>query len=164
MHCPDCGSEFKRGWLQMLYGRLVKMFGEVEQPRSPPQHRRMFKLIRVAYAHWPHDYERFQPQTADHLRAWLLIHAKYYEIETLMSEWPEEAIEAIEARFRENRPYTWREPIEGGTALYGPRSMRFDKMSHKEACAVFNEMEEIICSIVGVESGDVLLKEDSKAA
>jgi hypothetical protein len=163
MNCPECGCEFRRGWLQMLYGRLAAMFGEIEKPRSPPQHRRMFKLIRVAYTHWPEGY-KFQPETSDHLRSWLLIHARYSEIETLLDEWPEAAIEAIEARFKEHRPYTWRVPIEGGSALYGPRSMRFDKMSHKEACKVFNDMEEIICSVLNVESGDALLEEDRQAA
>lgn len=47
-----------------------------KRPLDNDEHRGFFfKAISVAYENWPENHE-FQPETKDHLRAWLLIEAK----------------------------------------------------------------------------------------
>ena len=55
--CPHCGCE------------LVKA-------RSPRHHRFFFAVIAHAYENWPEAHD-FQPDSAEHLRAWLLTHTKH---------------------------------------------------------------------------------------
>jgi hypothetical protein len=73
MICPHCGADSKQ--------------------RSSPQHRRFFKLINVAYHHWP-EYTEFSPDNAEHLRAWLLCKSKHRNVVELESpgELSEEAV------------------------------------------------------------------------
>ena len=45
--------------------------------RSRPDHNRLFALIDKAFMHWPEGRD-FQPQNAEHLRAYLLVRAGHF--------------------------------------------------------------------------------------
>lgn len=64
------------GWadLQKLPVNGPYLTATITQPRSPAHHRRTFALINAAYENWP-DTHAFQPDSAEHLRAWLVIEA-----------------------------------------------------------------------------------------
>ena len=52
---------------------------EIKKRRSLKHHKRLFGLIRAAFDLWPEGHE-FQPETEDHLRAWLTIKAGHCEV------------------------------------------------------------------------------------
>ena len=60
--CPHCGC---------------KIDGKTK-PRSAPQLRRFFAMLRAMYQHWPED-TQFQPESEEHLRKFILIRAGYRE-------------------------------------------------------------------------------------
>ena len=66
MKCPQCGH--------------------VADSRSTPDHRRFFARIHAAFHHWPEAHE-FQPDDAEHLRAWLLCKAGYRDVTTIPVEY-----------------------------------------------------------------------------
>lgn len=52
------------------------------KPRSIDQHNRFFALVAALYDNWPERHP-FQPDNAEHLRAWLLVKAGHRVIATL---------------------------------------------------------------------------------
>lgn len=51
------------------------------KPRSIDQHKRFFAVVKAAFDNWPHAH-KFQPDNAEHLRAWLLVRAGHHTVKT----------------------------------------------------------------------------------
>lgn len=146
--CPHCGQSEKR---------------------SSPDHRRLFKLIAVAFHHWPESFEEFSPDSAEHLRAWLICkagpefrnvttfelpHADDPVVVARMMEFAEDLLESSNGFGR------WK-----GLTLhkFTPKSMSFEKMGRKEFNALREAITEVIEGVIGMDA-ETLLKEHERAA
>jgi hypothetical protein len=133
-NCPHCGCELEQ-----------KPKGK---PRSVPQHRRYFAMIKAAFSHWPEDH-RFQPITEERLRKWLQARAGHAIITSidLAPMKKDEAISAIAAALitaalTDEHYFTHQK----GAMFYVIRSksISFDELPHLAACALFDAVAEVI--------------------
>lgn len=146
--CPHCG-------------------GILHKHRSEPDHRRFFGLINAAFANWRHDHD-FQPDTAEHLRAWLLCKAGYREVVTIPIEGNHPAVArlatiATEAALKASKSYAFIRPSGMGLAVFRPRSIAWDRLSQKEFNPIRQAVEDVITAEIGVEA-DTLLRQHERAA
>jgi hypothetical protein len=132
--------------------------------RSLPQHRRLFGLIRAAYMHWPEDHD-FYPSNEDHLRKYLTAKAGHYTVQTVeFGHMPHGTIKSIaEAAIAAAGAYAFVKAISGKLIIYTPSSIAFDKLSHKAACKLFDEIGSVIETEIGIKA-DELLKNHEAAA
>ena len=135
------------------------------KPRSVEQHRRYFALISAAFHHWPEGHER-QFSSSEELRKWLQMKAGHREIGAsipLTGINKDRAMLLAEASIRAAGSYAV--PVIHGDVLvvWRPKSIAFDKLEHKAACALFDEVAAVIEAETGVPA-DRLLKEHEGAA
>lgn len=131
----------------------------MSKPRSYDQHKRFFAVVAATFSHWP-ERHKFQPDSAEHLRAWLLVKAKHCTIKTfyLDGEAQEYArvIPIITASMMGKHSWCRAE----GNALHVcvPESIAFDKLPHLAFCALNDAVDEIIRAETGFDP-EQLLKE-----
>lgn len=151
-HCPHCGSDL----------------AESGKGRSVPQLRRYFALVKAAYYHWP-DAHEFEPDSKQHLRRWLQCKAGHHD--TQIFELPETDDPVLMARMMEfaealldtdkgSKFGRWRGNV---LAVFTPKSIRFDKLDHRAACQLFDEVAAVIEMEIGIPA-ERLLKEAETAA
>lgn len=115
--CPHCG------------GLLTK-------PRSEPDHRRFFALINAAFHQWPETHE-FQPDSSEHLRAWLLCKAGYRSCVTIPIESDDSAARRV-ALLAASRAvqaagsHSFVRAHGAAIAVFSPRSISWDTLSQKD--------------------------------
>lgn len=144
MHCPDCGCIFKGP--------------KKRRTRSVAQHRRFFGLIGKAFQHWPHSHE-FAPRDAEHLRAWLLVQAGYRDVpQTIRCEDadPERLTAVLRASFQAAKSSAFVECQGSKVYVVTPKSLKFEKLSHSQACAVMSVVDGIIEDVIGVPTDSLL--------
>ena len=107
--------------------------GREEKPRSTPQHRRLWKLLHVAFDHWPRA-GAYGATTVDELRTYLLIKASWCDSRLQIGKGP---------HYQPARSMTYTDDA-GVTYCYTPKSISFEAMTHLEACRVFGDVDEII--------------------
>lgn len=132
--CPHCGSA----------------------PRSNDDHKRFFALIAAAYDQWPESHE-FQPDSAEHLRSWLLCKINYRNttmVET--STDPKAAVLVVEAAFKAAGSYAFVRPYGDGLAVYAPKSIAWDKLDQKQFGPVRDEVSGLIESVLSVTAEQLL--------
>lgn len=135
-----------------------------KKPRSIAQHRRFFAVVAAAFDHWPHGHA-FQPDSAEHLRAWLLVRAKHCVIKTF--HLTEDATElarvlpVITAIMLGK--HSWTRANGNELLVCVPMSIAFDAVGHNEFGSISATVGEIIRSETGLDP-DVLLKETETAA
>lgn len=143
-HCPHCGVELT----------AEKKAGK---PRSVPQHRRYFALIRAAYNHWP-DSHAFRPMSEEHLRKWLQAKVGHRIVETVDTTGmtPEQASAAIAMQVRKCGPYAFHSAV--GARFYSvvSDSIDFDTLPHLKACALFDDIAEMIEAETGIRCDDMI--------
>lgn len=141
--CPHCGSDIdaKPKW----------------KPRSVPQHRRYFALIRSAFAHWPETH-RFRPTSEEHLRKWLQAKAGYHNIRTIDTTRMEkaDAIVAIAAELAAADPIHFTSITNGKFHIIESKSIDFDTLPHLAACALFDAVAETIEAETGLQVADIM--------
>lgn len=132
--------------------------------RSLPQHRRLFGLVRAAFMHWP-DSADFRPQNEEHLRKYLTAKAGHYTVQTIeFGHMPHGTIKSIaEAAIAAAGAYAFVKAVSGKLIIYTPDSIAFDKLSHKAACRLFDEIGAVIETEIGIKA-DELLKNHEAAA
>lgn len=145
-NCPHCGVELEAK--------------PKAKPRSVPQHRRYFGLVRAAFTHWPETH-RFQPLTEERLRKWLQARAGHAIITSIdlapMSK--EEAVSAIAAALiaaalKDEHYFTHQ---NGGTFhVIRSKSIAFDELPHLAACALFDAVAEVIEAETGLEVAKIM--------
>lgn len=133
--CPHCGS----------------------QPRSSDDHRRFFGLVKAAFEQWPEGNE-FQPDNAEHLRAFLLCKVGHRNTTVIETEEPASAVLVVEAAFRAASSYAFVRPYGAGLAVYAPKSISWDEMDQKKFWPIRDAVSAVIEQVIGV-SADQLLKE-----
>lgn len=140
-HCPECGYSPKKN----------------AKPRSVPQHRRFFALIKAAMYHWPESHG-FKPTSEDHLRKWLTAKAGHRTIQTIDTEGMSvaQATAAISAQVGKSGPWTIH--CHAGTRFYSitPDSIDFDSLPHLAACALFDDVAEIIEVETGIRCDEMI--------
>jgi hypothetical protein len=134
-------------------------------PRSVPQLRRYFALIKAAFHHWPETHER-QFASEEECRKWLQMKAGHREIGAtipLTGISKERAMLLAEASIRAAGSYAV-PTIHGDTlVIHRPRSIAFGKLGHKAACVLFDEVASVIRAETGLDP-DALLRETEAAA
>lgn len=133
--------------------------------RSLPQHRRLFGLIRAAHMHWPEKHETFEPLSEEHLRKWLLCKAGHHTVKTLAlaDMTASEAKALLEAAFYAAGAYSFVKGTAGKVHIFTPKSIAFDKLDHRAACKLFDEIGAVIETEIGIKA-DELLKNHEAAA
>ena len=149
-HCPECGCVFDKAG---------------KAPRSLPQLRRYFAMIRAALHHWPETHER-QFASEEELRAFLQMKAGHRETGAAipiagMSK--ERAMLLAEAAIRAAGSYAM--PVLHGDMLviFKPKSIAFTKLSHTEFCRLSDDVSDVIFAEIGMR-GEQLLLEAERAA
>ena len=142
-HCPNCGldlSQPKRG-----------------KPRSVPQHKRFFAMIRAAYAHWPESH-RFQPMSEDHLRKWLQAKAGHHVVTTIdvVGIETNAAILLIAAGLSAAKDHTFTFAADGKFYIFQSKTIAFDTLPHLSACALFDAVADTIESETGLKVADIM--------
>jgi hypothetical protein len=136
-----------------------------DEPRSVDQHRRFFGLVRALYHHWP-EAQDFQPDNEEHLRAFLLVKAKHRSIKEFYPE-----TKGVAADFAKMLPivaammlhrYCWAWAEGDAVKVAAPESLAFDKLPHKKACQVLNDVEDYVRNI-GMDPNEVLKQHEAAA-
>jgi hypothetical protein len=132
--------------------------------RSLPQHRRLFGLIRAAHMHWP-EAHNFQPQNEDHLRKYLTAKAGHYTVQTIeFGHMPHSIIRSIaEAAIAAAGAYAFVKAVSGKLIVYTPKSIAFEKLDHKAACRLFDEIGSVIECELGIKADDLLRQTEAAA-
>lgn len=154
MKCPVCDTDLAR-----------------LKPRSTPQHRRFFGLIKAAYHHWPETHD-FKPESPEHLRAWLLIKAGHADATDVQIEWGDDqpgltklAALTIEMAIKAAGSYAFTRPHPKGgwIRVFKPQSISYAELGHNSACVLFDDVAQIITSEIGIDA-ETLLRETEQAA
>lgn len=142
-NCPHCGGVLD-----------AKPKGK---PRSVPQHRRYFALIRAAHSHWPASH-RFQPMSDDHMRRWLQAKAGYVNVRTVDTTGMdvESAVAAIAAELASAHPMHFTSKVGAKFHIVESKSIDFDTLPHLAACALFDAVAETIEAETGLKADDIM--------
>ena len=120
-------------------------------------------MIKAAFSHWPEDH-REQFSSVDHLRKYLQMKAGHYDATKI--EIAENALAtaiAVEAALKFAGSFSRVRVGISSITIYRPRSIDFQTLPHKDACALFDAVSEAIRDETGT-SGDEYLKQTEKAA
>lgn len=142
-HCPHCGADLtpeRKG-----------------KPRSVPQHRRYFALIRAAFDHWP-EAHRFQPVTEERLRKWLQARAGYATVNTIDTAGltNEQTVAALAAAVMIADPIHFVSAKGTRMHVIQSKSIDFDSLPHLAACALFDAVAEVIEAEAGLKPDQIM--------
>lgn len=122
-------------------------------------------MIKVAFDNWPESDER-QFASAEELRKYLQMKAGYRDVGAkipLVGLNRERATMLAEAAIRAAGSYAVPVLFDDQLVVFRPRSIAFEKLSHKDACKLFDDVADLIEQTIGV-TADKLLKESEKVA
>lgn len=155
-HCTNCGCVLEPA--------------SKGKSRSLPQHARFFGVISTAYDQWPEANE-FQPESVDHLRAYLICKAGYRDSTDIAAPYAEDEpgltrliALSIEAAIVAAGGFAFvrHHPDGGVVRVYKAKSLKFKSMGHQEFCALSNAVDDVLRA-EGLDP-DVLAKERECAA
>lgn len=155
-HCPHCGCSVDP---------------EKGQPRSVPQLKRFFAVLRAMRAHWPENAE-FQPESDEHLRKWAVCKAGYRESTDIAVPYAEDqpsitklAAMAIEQAIKAAGAYAFVRPDANGgrVRVYKAKSIAFHSMGPAEFSKLNDDVEAVYRAETGLDP-DQVLKEQERAA
>lgn len=141
------------------------------KPRSVPQLKRFFAMLKAMFAHWPEGTE-FSPDDTEHLRKWALIKAGHRETTDVPVAWAEDqpgltklAALAIEAALKAAGAYAFIRPHpEGGLVrVFKAKSIAFDKLGQAEFNALNDAVETVYASETGLDPETVLREHEQTA-
>lgn len=150
--CPSCGVNLTKA-------------------RSPQDHRRLFAIIAKAFEAWPHEQE-FQPDSADHLRAYLQCKAGHYVSTPIfvdIDEFPEDkkhvavklvalAVEAAVKAAVAEGDFAFTRIHGDAIAVFRPRSISWSTLDQRQFGPIREAIEHEIELALGVTC-DQLLQE-----
>ncbi len=143
--CPHCGVELE-----------AKPKGN-SKPRSVPQHRRYFALVKAAHSHWP-EHHRFQPMSEEHLRKWLQAKAGYATVRTVDTAGmdTQSAIVAVAAMLAAADPMHFTSVTGARFHVIESKSINFDTLPHLAACALFDAVADTIKAETGLDPDKIM--------
>ena len=153
--CPHCGC---------------KIDGKTK-PRSVPQLRRFFAVLRAMFLHWPEN-AQFSPESEEHLRKFILIRAGYRETTDIPVTFAEDqpgltklTALSIEAALKAAGAYAFIRPHPDGglVRVFKAKSIAFDKIGQAEFNALNDAVETAYAQETGLDPEQVL-KQTEQAA
>jgi hypothetical protein len=156
------------GDLAAIAAKILAIGARGPRVRSPADHRRFFGVIRAAFMHWAEGHA-FQPDDAEHLRAWLLCRAGYKTVTSLEFEdhWSDEMrstlVELAENLIRDAKSHAFVRPMGNVLYVFWPRSLKFEELGQKEFGHIREVVEEVIKCETRKEASE-LLRETTRAA
>jgi len=137
---------------RMPKARHVRMIWD--QGRSRKHDGLFFASIREAYHNWP-EAHHFQPESAEHLRQWLLCHARHRETthitvpDGVEPGWLAETIKGVTAMMTSmsdasTRRYAFVAPSRSHILVHVAKSMRHVKVGEPEFVALSNEVSDLL--------------------
>lgn len=138
-HCPECGCDLAP-----------------KKRRSVPDHRRLFALIRQAHDNWPEGHD-FQPESPEHLRAWLVCKAGWREATAYdLGDRADAAVVALalQAGIKAARGVGFVRVVGRSVAVITPKSIDFRSMGQAEFGLLRDAVECVIEEETGIKSGD----------
>lgn len=141
--CPHCGVEIEAK--------------PKSKPRSVPQHRRYFALIKAAHSHWPETH-RFKPMSEEHLRKWLQAKAGYATVRTVdtANMDTQSAIVAVAAMLAAADPMHFTSVTGARFHVIESKSINFDTLPHLAACALFDAVADTIRAETGLDPDKIM--------
>jgi hypothetical protein len=135
--------------------------------RSSQDHRRFFGVINAAYSQWPEGND-FQPDSAEHLRAWLLCKAGYRETVFIPVEGDDPRVAklaalAAEGAIKAAKGHSFIVVMPHGLGVVSPKSISWDKLDQRAFGPVREAVEGIIEREIGVPAGQLLTEEERAA-
>jgi hypothetical protein len=153
--CPHCGC---------------KIDGKTK-PRSAPQLRRFFAVLRAMFSHWPETAE-FQPESEEALRKWALIKAGHKDTTDVAVPFADDqpgltrlVAVSVEACVRGAGGYAFIRPHPDGGLLrvFKAKSIAFDKLGQAEFNALNDAVETVYARETGLDP-ETVLRENERAA
>ena len=123
-----------------------------QRPRSRREHNHCFAVIERAFENWP-ETAAFTPDSADHLRAHLLMATGYVHSTFIESEDPRSLAFAIERIFEAQRKrgtYSSFSILPTGVMIHSPRSMSEKAMGKQTFQEASNAIFSLISEVLGV--------------
>lgn len=131
--------------------------------RSIPQHKRFFGVLRAAYFHWPEN-ASFQPESEDHLRAFLLVKTGHHTVHTVdaLTSAVDHVVVTVRAALRAAGSYAFCETDGTHIKIFKPKSIAFHKLSSRAFTELIQKVEEVYREY-GLDP-DAVLRETERAA
>ena len=136
-----------------------------DKPRSLPQLRRYFAMIRAAFHHWPETSE-VQFSSEDEARKWLTMRAGWREVGAripLVGVKPEAAKMLVAAAISGAKAHAWPVVHKNELIVWIPRSIAFHSMGPQEFGQLSDAVAVVIKDMTGMDS-EVLMRETERAA
>ena len=137
--CPTCGRT------------------EPGKPRSPEHHRRYFKVLSLAFDHWPENHvEKFD--NIDDFRAWVQMRAGHFESTKINLEGANpHIVEKIAGAALRSAGTHARARVHGHDLyIYRPKSIRFDRLGQHEFTALSASVEAVIKAEGNLDAEELL--------
>lgn len=142
--CPACGCD--------IAGH--------DKPRSLPQLRRFFAMIRAAFHHWPESCEQ-QFSSADDLRKYLTMRAGWRDIAAripLVGVNVEVTKMIVSQAFKAAGTHAWPVVHKSELIIWVPRSISFHSMGPHEFGQLSDAVVTVIKDMTGLDA-EILMKE-----
>lgn len=136
-----------------------------DKPRSLPQLRRYFAMIRAAYHHWPETSE-VQFSTEDECRKHLQMRAGWRDVGAripLIGVKPEAAKMLVAAAIAGAKAHAWPVVHNGELIVWIPRSISFHSMGPQEFGQLSDAVGVVIKDMTGIDA-ETLMRESEAAA
>lgn len=128
------------------------------KPRSVPQNARYHAMIKAAYMHWPERADLFQPGSIEHLRKFLQAKAGHRNVATVDTAGMTrmQSVVAIAAAIKAAGEHHYVEAA--GTKFYiiTSKSIAFDELKHLAACALFDDVADVIEAETGLKVDEIM--------
>lgn len=146
-------------------GQACPTCGTPKRQRSQASHNLLFAVIDEAFKLWPHD-QPFQPEDAEHLRAYLLVKARHFDKLDVKCKSADAIglkmqLDVVIRSFCDGKPplmhaYPW------GVRIFRPRSISYAAADRKMFNAVSEAVYQIVEDAIGVKVDD--LRREAEAA
>lgn len=147
--CPHCGSSMDAN----------------DKPRSLPQLRRYFAMIRAAFHHWP-ETSAIQFSSEEECRKWITMKAGWRDVGAripLVGVNPEAAKMLVSAAIAGAKAHAWPVVHKGELIVWVPRSISFHNMGPQEFGALSDAVAVVIKDMTGHDV-ETLMRESEAAA
>lgn len=148
-HCPSCGCDITGN----------------DKPRSLPQMRRYYAMIRAAYSHWPETSD-VQFSSDEECRKHLQMRAGWRDVGAripLVGVNPEAAKMLVSAAIAGAKAHAWPVVYRSELVVWIPRSIAFHAMGPQEFGQLSDAVAVVIRDMTGLDA-ETLLREAEHAA
>lgn len=140
---------------------------DFENPRSTPQLRRYFAMIRAFHTHWPEAHPE-QFDSVYNFRKWIQMKAgpEYREISSRypINKMPKEvAVMLVKAGIAAVDGYAYPTVHNGEIIIWKPKSIAYEKMPHLEFCKLSDDVAIAFEDQTGLRAKEVFKQTENAA-